>query len=43
MPKDRAVLPHGKSTILHCRLSVISKQQALEVILKAHYYTEVGY
>jgi len=34
------MLPHPKSTILRCTLNVITRQQALRVIFKAHCYTD---
>jgi len=40
MPKDRAMMPLAKTTILQCKPSVITRQQALQAIFKAHYYTD---
>jgi len=39
-PMDRATLPHAKSTISHSTPSVITRQQALRAIFKAHCYTD---
>ena len=37
---DRATLPRAKSTISCCTPSVITRQQALRTIAKAHCYTD---
>ena len=37
---DRETLTHAKSTMLRCTLIAITRQQALQVILKAHCYTD---
>ena len=36
----RVILPHTKSTVSHCTPSVITKQQALREIFKAHCYKD---
>ena len=39
-PMDYAMLPYAKLTILCCTSSVITRQQALRAIFKAHSYTD---
>jgi len=40
-PMDRATLPYTKSTISCCTPSVISRQQVLQAIFKAHYHSSM--